>query len=140
VRHQRTGKKLGRDSAHRKALYSNLAGSLIEHGRIETTVAKAKAVKPFAEKMITLGKRGDLHARRQALAALRSNDIVHHLFAEVAPRFATRPGGYTRIIRIGPRQGDAAEMVYLEFVDHEPAPSQLALSRARRAETEQAES
>ncbi len=140
MRHQRTGKKLGRDSAHRKALYSNLAGSLIEHGRIETTVAKAKAVKPFAEKMITLGKRGDLHARRQALAALRSNDIVHHLFAEVAPRFATRPGGYTRIIRIGPRQGDAAEMVYLEFVDHEPAPSQLALSRARRAETEPAES
>jgi large subunit ribosomal protein L17 len=140
VRHQRTGKKLGRDAAHRKALYSNLAGSLIEHGRIETTAAKAKAVKPFAEKMITLGKRGDLHARRQALAALRSNDVVHHLFAEVAPRFATRPGGYTRIIRIGPRQGDAAEMVYLELVDHEPAPSQLALSRARRAETEQPES
>jgi large subunit ribosomal protein L17 len=139
VRHQRTGKKLGRDAAHRKALYSNLAGSLIEHGRIETTAAKAKAVKPFAEKMITLGKRGDLHARRQALAALRSNDVVHHLFAEVAPRFATRPGGYTRIVRIGPRQGDAAEMVYLELVDHEPAPSQLALSRARRAETEQPE-
>ena len=140
MRHQRTGKKLGRDAAHRKALYSNLAGSLIEHGRIETTVAKAKAVKPFAEKMITLGKRGDLHARRQALAALRSNDVVHHLFAEVAPRFATRPGGYTRIVRIGQRQGDAAEMVYLEFVDHEPAPSQLALSRARRAEAEPAES
>jgi large subunit ribosomal protein L17 len=139
VRHQRTGKKLGRDAAHRKALYSNLAGSLIEHGRIQTTAAKAKAVKPFAEKMITLGKRGDLHARRQALAALRSNDIVHHLFAEVAPRFAARPGGYTRIVRIGPRQGDAAEMVYLELVDHEPAPSELALSRARRAEAEQAE-
>ena len=134
MRHQRTGKKLGRDSAHRKALYSNLAGALIQHGRIETTAAKAKAVKPFAEKMITLGKRGDLHARRQALAALRSNDIVHHLFAEVAPRFAERPGGYTRIIRIGPRQGDAAEMVYLELVDLEPAPSQYALSRARQAE------
>ena len=139
MRHQRTGKKLGRDAAHRKALYSNLAGSLIEHGRIQTTAAKAKAVKPFAEKMITLGKRGDLHARRQALAALRSNDIVHHLFAEVAPRFAARPGGYTRIVRIGPRQGDAAEMVYLELGDHEPAPSELALSRARRAEAEQAE-
>jgi large subunit ribosomal protein L17 len=121
VRHQRTGKKLGRDSAHRKALYSNLASALIEHGRIQTTVAKAKAVKPFAEKMITLGKRGDLHARRQALAALRSNDVVHHLFAEVAPRFAERPGGYTRIVRLGPRPGDAAEMVYLEFVDHEPS-------------------
>ena len=121
MRHSKTGKKLGRDSAHRKALYSNLASALIEHGRIQTTVAKAKAVKPFAEKMITLGKRGDLHARRQALAALRSNDVVHHLFAEVAPRFAERPGGYTRIVRLGPRQGDAADMVYLEFVDHEPS-------------------
>jgi large subunit ribosomal protein L17 len=138
MRHQRAGKKLGRDSAHRKALYSNLAGALIQHGRIETTAAKAKAVKPFAEEMITLGKRGDLHARRQALAALRSNDIVHHLFAEVAPRFAERPGGYTRIVRIGPRQGDAAEMVYLELVDFEPTPSQYALARARRQQTEEA--
>ena len=84
MRHQRSGKKLGRDSAHRKALYSNLAGALIQHGRIETTEAKAKAVKPFAEKMITLGKRGDLHARRQALAALRSNNVVHTLFADIA--------------------------------------------------------
>ncbi len=130
MRHAKSGKKLGRDSAHRKALYSNLAGALIEHGRIETTAAKAKAVKPFAEKMITLGKRGDLHARRQALAALRSNDVVHRLFADVAPRFSERPGGYTRIIRIGPRQGDAAEMVYLELVDHEPVATPLA-PRAR---------
>ena len=130
MRHQRSGKKLGRDSAHRKALYSNLAGALIEHGRIETT--EAKAVKPFAEKMITLGKRGDLHARRQALAALRSNNVVHRLFADVAPRFADRPGGYTRIVRLGPRQGDAAEMVYLELVDYEPTPSPFALARARR--------
>jgi large subunit ribosomal protein L17 len=137
MRHQRAGKKLGRDSAHRKALYSNLAGALIQHGRIETTAAKAKAVKPFAEKMITLGKRGDLHARRQALAALRSNDVVHQLFAEVAPRFVERPGGYTRIIRIGPRQGDAAEMVYLELVDFEPTPSQYALARARQQAAEQ---
>ena len=134
MRHQRAGKKLGRDSAHRKALYSNLAGALIEHGRIHTTEAKAKAVKPFAEKMITLGKRGDLHARRQALAALRSNHVVHQLFADVAPRFAERPGGYTRIVRIGPRQGDAAEMVYLELVDHQPAASPLAIRRATRAE------
>jgi large subunit ribosomal protein L17 len=134
MRHQRSGKKLGRDSAHRKALYANLAGALIEHGRIETTVAKAKAVKPFAEKMITLGKRGDLHARRQVLAALRSNDVVHRLFADVAPRFADRPGGYTRIVRIGPRQGDAAEMVYLELVDHEPAATPFATRRAERAE------
>jgi large subunit ribosomal protein L17 len=121
MRHRRAGKKLGRDSAHRKALYSNLAGALIEHGRIKTTVAKAKAVKPFAEQMITLGKRGDLHARRLALAELRSQDVVHHLFADVAPRFADRPGGYTRIVKLGPRLGDAAEMVYLELVDYEPA-------------------
>jgi large subunit ribosomal protein L17 len=136
MRHQRSGKKLGRDSAHRKALYSNLAGALIEHGRIETTEAKAKAVKPFAEKMITLGKRGDLHARRQALAALRSNDIVHRLFDEVGPRFTDRPGGYTRIVKLGPRQGDAAEMVYLELVDHQPATTTLAPPRPRREEAE----
>jgi large subunit ribosomal protein L17 len=120
VRHQRKGKKLGRDSSHRKALYSNLSGALIEHGRIKTTVAKAKAVKPIAEKMITLGRRGDLAARRQALAYLRSQEVVHHLFAEVAPRFADRPGGYTRIVKLGPRYGDAAEMVYLELVDYVP--------------------
>ena len=119
MRHQRAGKKLGRDSAHRKALYSNLAGALIEHGRIKTTVTKAKAVKPFAEQMITLGRRGDLHARRQATAFLRSRDVVHKLFAEVAPRFKDRPGGYARIIKIGPRPGDAAEMAYLELVDEE---------------------
>jgi large subunit ribosomal protein L17 len=119
VRHQRAGKKLGRDSAHRKALYSNLAGALIEHGRIKTTVTKAKAVKPLAEQMITLGRRGDLHARRQATAFLRSRDVVHHLFAEVAPRFKDRPGGYTRIVKLGPRPGDSAEMAYLELVDEE---------------------
>jgi large subunit ribosomal protein L17 len=121
MRHARTGKKLGRDSSHRRALYANLACSLIEHGRIRTTEAKAKAVKPYAEKMITLGRRGDLHARRQALSELRSQEIVHQLFADVAPRMADRPGGYTRIVKIGPRQGDAADMVYLELVDHDPS-------------------
>jgi large subunit ribosomal protein L17 len=119
VRHARTGKKLGRDAAHRKALYSNLAGALIEHGRIKTTVTKAKAVKPLAEQMITLGRRGDLHARRQATSFLRSRDVVHKLFAEVAPLFSDRPGGYTRIVKIGPRAGDSAEMAYLELVDEE---------------------
>jgi large subunit ribosomal protein L17 len=131
MRHHRSGKKLGRDSAHRRALYSNLAGALIEHGRIKTTEAKAKAVKPFAEQMITLGKRGDLHARRLALAELRSQDVVHQLFAEVAPRFAERPGGYTRIVKLGPRNGDAADMVYLELVDYQPdgsAPASTAAS------------
>ncbi len=120
MRHKSAGKKLGRDAAHRKALYSNLAGALIEHGRVKTTEAKAKAVKPLAEQMITLGRRGDLHARRQALAFLRSQDVVHKLFADVAPRFADRPGGYSRIVKIGPRPGDAAQLVYLELVDYVP--------------------
>jgi large subunit ribosomal protein L17 len=122
MRHHRSGKKLGRDSAHRKALYANLACSLIEHGRIRTTEAKAKAVKPFAEQMITLGKRGDLAARRQAIAQLRSPDVVKRLFDDIAPRFADRPGGYSRIVKIGPRPGDSAELVYLELVDYVPAP------------------
>src|SRR6266849_6068934 len=131
MRHRSAGKKLGRDSAHRKALYSGLAGALIEHGRIKTTEAKAKAVKPVAEQMITLGRRGDLAARRQALAFLRSQDVVHKLFAEVGPRFADRPGGYSRIVKIGPRPGDAADMVYLELVDYEPTGA--AAGRTQRA-------
>ena len=120
MRHQHTGKKLGRDSAHRRALYANLVCSLIEHGRIKTTEAKAKAVKPLAEQMITLARRGDLAARRLAISKLRSVDAVHILFSEVAPRFADRPGGYSRIVKIGPRSGDAADMVYLELVDYVP--------------------
>ena len=120
MRHHRAGKKLGRDAAQRRALYANLASSLIEHGRIKTTEAKAKAVKPIAEQMITLGRRGDVHARRQALAYLRSQDVVHKLFSDVGPRFAERPGGYSRIVKIGPRPGDAAPMAYLELVDHQP--------------------
>ena len=120
MRHQKAGRKLGRDSAHRKALYSNLTGALIEHGRIRTTEAKAKEVRPIAEKMITLGKRGDLHAHRQAVAFLRSKSVAHKLFAEVAPRFAERPGGYTRVVKLDPRQGDNAPMAYLELVDYVP--------------------
>ena len=120
MRHHRSGKKLGRDSAHRKALYSNLTGALIEHGRIRTTEAKAKAVRPIAEQMITLGRRGDVHARRQALAYLRSQDVVHKLFSDVGPRFSERPGGYSRIVKLGPRSGDAAPMAYLELVDYQP--------------------
>jgi large subunit ribosomal protein L17 len=121
MRHAKTGKKLGRDASHRRALYANLACSLIEHGRIRTTEAKAKAVKPYAERLITLARRGDLHARRQALSELRSQEVVHMLFADVAPRMADRPGGYSRIVKLGPRQGDAAEMVYLELVDFDPS-------------------
>jgi large subunit ribosomal protein L17 len=120
VRHAKTGRKLGRDASHRKALYANLTCSLIEHGRIRTTEAKAKAVKPYAERMITLARRGGLHARRQALSELRSQEVVHQLFADVAPRMADRPGGYSRIVKLGPRQGDAAEMVYLELFDFDP--------------------
>ena len=120
MRHASRGKKLGRDSSHRRALYANLASQLIEHERIRTTLAKAKAVKPIAEEMITLGRRGDLHARRQALSYLRSQEIVHKLFSDVGPRMAERPGGYSRIVKIGHRPGDAAEMVYLELVDYAP--------------------
>src|SRR3954469_14332627 len=142
MRHHKAGRKLGRDSAHRKALYSNLADSLIVHGRIKTTVTKAKAVKPIAEKMITLGRRGDIHARRQATAFLRSQDVVHKLFSEVAPRFKDRPGGYSRIIKIGPRPGDAAEMAYLELVDfsaEEQAEEKAERRRIRLRRREQAE-
>src|SRR5262245_547818 len=120
MRHHRKGKKLGRDASHRKALYSNLAGAMIEHGRIKTTLAKAKAVRPIVEEMITLGRRGDLAARRQALAYLRSNDVVTMLFSELAPRFKDRPGRYTRIVKLGPRWGDSADMAYLEVVDFVP--------------------
>jgi len=120
MRHGKVHRKLSRHSAHRTAMFANMAAALIKHEQIVTTLPKAKDLRPVVEKLITLGKRGDLHARRQALAALRSNDVVHHLFAEVAPRFAERPGGYTRIVKLGQRQGDAAEMVYLELVDHVP--------------------
>src|SRR5215216_2913492 len=133
MRHQRAGRKLGRDSAHRKALYSNLAGALIEHGRVRTTVAKAKAVRPIAEEMITLGRRGDLHARRQALKFLRSQDVVHKLFSDVGPRFKDRPGGYSRIVKLGPRQGDSAEMAYLELVDYVPDTSPVVRGRTPAA-------
>src|SRR5919206_2587465 len=129
MRHRRQGRKLGRDSSHRKALYANLTASLIEHGRIKTTVPKAKEVRPLAEQMITLARRGDIHARRQALAFLRSQDVVHKLFSDVGPRFKERAGGYSRIVKLGTRQGDSAEMVYLELVDYTPPRT---VERARR--------
>ncbi|MEA2450745.1 MAG: large subunit ribosomal protein [Thermoleophilaceae bacterium] len=117
MRHQRNTHKLSRDSAHRKALLANLSKELIEHERIETTLAKAKAVKPDVEKLITLARRGDLHARRQALSALGQDKfVVYKLFEEIAPRYAERPGGYTRILKLGPRKSDATEMALLELV------------------------
>src|SRR6187431_829669 len=113
MRHQKQRGKLSRDSAHRAALLRNLCKEVIEHERIKTTEAKAKAVKPEVEKLITLAKRGDLHARRQALSELGQDKFaVYKLFEEVAPRYSERPGGYTRILKLGQRSGDATEMVY----------------------------
>ena len=117
MRHQKTRHKLSRDSAHRKALLANLCIEIVDHERIKTTEAKAKAVKPEVEKLITLAKRGDQHARRQALSRLNQDKfIVHKLFEEIAPRYASRNGGYTRIVKLGPRRSDSAEMVFLELV------------------------
>ena len=117
MRHRKKRNKLSRDSAHREALLANLSKQLIEHERIRTSQAKAKAAKPKVEKLITLAKRGDLHARRQALSVLGHDKfLVHKLFEEVAPRYAERPGGYTRIVKLGPRRSDSTEMVYLELV------------------------
>ena len=123
MRHRRKGRKLGRDASHRKALYANMCGALFEHGRIETTEAKAKELRPIAEKLITLARTDPMNvaAQRQAVAFLRSKDSVHNLFHTVGPRFTERPGGYTRIVKLGPRLGDAAPMAYIELVDHEPA-------------------
>ena len=120
MRHQKKTIKLGRTAEHRKALLANQVCSLIEHQRIKTTLAKAKAVRPLAERMVTLGKNGSIHARRSALATLRQKNAVKKLFDDIAPRSAERSGGYTRIVKIGPRQGDAARMVYLELVDYVP--------------------
>jgi large subunit ribosomal protein L17 len=118
MRHQKSTVKLGRSQAHRDALLANQVVSLIEHNRIKTTLAKAKAVRPLAEKMVTLGKKNTLHSRRTALSYLRHNeDAVSRLFAEVAPRAADRKGGYTRIIKIGQRRSDAAPMALIEWVD-----------------------
>ena len=117
MRHKKDRRKLSRSASHRKALLMNLSREVINHERIETTEAKAKAVKPEIEKLITLGKRGDLHARRRAMSQLGQDKfVVYKLFEEIAPRYAERNGGYTRILKIGPRPSDATEMVYLELV------------------------
>ena len=117
MRHQKKTVKLGRKPEHRKALLANQVCSLIEHQRIKTTLAKAKAVRPLAEKMVTLGKKGSLHARRSAFAVLRQQHAVKKLFDDIAPRSAERHGGYTRIIKLGSRKSDAAPVAYLEWVD-----------------------
>ena len=117
MRHQKKTVKLGRTAEHRKALLANQVCSLIEHQRIKTTLAKAKAVRPLAERMVTLGKNGSIHARRTALATLRQKSAVKKLFDDVAPRSAERNGGYTRIVRLGQRKSDSAPMAFIEWVD-----------------------
>jgi len=117
MRHQKKTIKLGRTAEHRKALLANQVCSLIEHQRIKTTLAKAKAVRPLAERMVTLGKNGSIHARRTALATLRQKNAVKKLFDDIAPRSAERNGGYTRIVKLGQRQSDSASMAFIEWVD-----------------------
>lgn len=119
MRHGKSGRKLGRTSSHREAMFRNMVTSLFEHERIVTTTEKAKETQPIAEKMITLAKRGDLHARRQALGYIQSQDVVAKLFDEISAQFSDRKGGYTRIIKTGTRQGDAASMSILELVGYE---------------------
>lgn len=117
MRHRKATSKLGRKTEHRQAMLANQVCSLIEHGRIKTTLAKAKAVRPLAEKMVTLGKEGTLHARRNALGVLHQKNAIAKLFGEIAVRCASRNGGYTRIIKLGPRLSDSAPMAYIEWVD-----------------------
>ena len=119
MRHKKFGRALGRSSAHRTAMFRNMVTSLFEHERIVTTREKAKEVRPIAEKMITLAKRGDLHARRQALSFIRSKRIVAKLFDQIGEQFKERNGGYTRIIQTGVRQGDAASMAIIELVGYQ---------------------
>jgi large subunit ribosomal protein L17 len=119
MRHLVKGKRLGRDTAQRKALLRNLVTSFLEKERIKTTLAKAKATRPLAEKMITIAKKDTLHGRRQALRLIYKKDVVKKLFEDIGPRFTERPGGYTRIVKIGPREGDGAEMAVLEMIDKE---------------------
>ena len=135
MRHQVKGRHLGRTAEHRRALYRNLVSALFEHGRIRTTDAKAREVRPLAEKMITLAKRGDLHARRQAVRVVGDGTALERLFGPVAERFAERPGGYTRIVKAGRRHGDAAPIAYLELLDEAPRPAKAAAEEGAPKET-----
>jgi len=130
MRHRKGGFKLGRNTSHRRALLRNLVTSIILNDRVHTTVTKAKATRPIVEKMITLGKNGSVHARRQALAYLMTPESVDRLFAIVAPRYESRAGGYSRIVRTGPRQGDAAEMAFIELLGSETELTEKATKRA----------
>jgi large subunit ribosomal protein L17 len=120
MRHAMSGRKLNRTSSHRKAMFANMAAALIKHEQIKTTLPKAKDLRPVVEKLITLGKRGNLHARRQALAVLRDTDLAAKLFGPLAERYAGRSGGYTRVLKAGFRYGDQAAMAVIELVDRDP--------------------
>ncbi|TKT79277.1 50S ribosomal protein L17 [Aquamicrobium sp. LC103] len=130
MRHGKSGRRLNRTVSHRKALFSNMAASLIEHEQIVTTLPKAKELRPIVEKLVTLGKRGDLHARRQVIAAIRSDALAKRLFDTIAPRYADRHGGYLRIMKAGFRHGDNAPMAVIEFVDRDVS-AKGAADRAR---------
>lgn len=129
MKHRKAGRRLGRVTSHRTAMLRNMVTSLLEHERIVTTVPKAKEARRVADQMITLGKRGDLHARRQALAYIRSKSVVAKLFDELSSQYVDRQGGYTRIVRTGQRQGDAAPMAILELVNYRDEPIQSAAAQ-----------
>src|SRR5246127_2176540 len=128
------GARMGGSPAHQKHMLANLAAALFEHGKITTTEAKARRLRPYAERLITFAKRGDLHARRQVLTVVTDKGVVHTLFTEIGPRFAARQGGYTRITKIGPRKGDNAPLAVIELVPEEAAPAPPRRRRARRAQ------
>ena len=138
MRHKVHTFKIGRSGAHRKAMLANMVSSLIEHGQIKTTITKAKEARRFADKMVTLGKKGDLHRRRLAISKLRDKDAVKKLFDEIAPQYAQRNGGYTRIIKLGRRVGDAAEMCILQFVESDDVAAK-SKKPAKAKKTEKAE-
>ena len=138
MRHQNKTVKLGLTAEHRKSLLANQVCSLIEHQRIKTTLAKAKAVRPLAEKMVTLGKKGSLHARRTALAVLRQKDAVKKLFDDIAPRAASRNGGYTRIVKLGQRKSDSASIAFIEWVDAPEVAEELATEGKKGAKAKTA--
>ena len=127
------GRRLGGSSAHQRLIMANLATALFEHGKITTTEAKARRLRPYAERLITFAKRGDLHARREVLTVVTDKDVVHVLFTDIGPRFATRQGGYTRITKIGPRKGDNAPLAVIELVEEEATAAPSRRRRARRA-------
>ena len=138
MRHRKSGRKLNRTSSHRKAMFANMAASLIEHEQIVTTLPKAKELRPIVEKLVTLGKRGDLHARRQVASQIQDEAQTRKLFATLAPRYADRQGGYTRIMKAGFRHGDSAPMAVIEFVDRD-VDAKGAADRARLEAEEVAE-